>query len=95
LAELLIGISDGNAIGKQRLSLELAGADGTAVPAKEIRQRVAPIAGSRAFVEWQDVKPLINYLEAQRRAIVDQVAARTRAEAVGPDVAIPGSRQLM
>ena len=80
LAALLIEISDGNATAKRRLRLELAGADGPAELAKEIRKRLATIARSRSFVEWQDVKPLISDLEAQRRAIVDQVAARMPAE---------------
>jgi hypothetical protein len=80
LAELLIEISDGNATAKRRLRLEPAGADGPAELAREIRKRLATVARSRSFVEWQDVKPLINDLEAQRRAIVDQVAARMPAE---------------
>ena len=80
LAALLIEISDGNATAKRRPRLELAGADGPAELAKEIRKGLATIARSRSFVEWPDVKPLINDLEAQRRAIVDQVAARMPAE---------------
>lgn len=80
LAALLMEISDGNATAKRRLRLELAGADGPAELAKEIRKRLATIARSRSFVEWQDVKPLISDLEAQRRAIVDQVAARMPAD---------------
>lgn len=80
LAALLIEISDGNAIAKRRLRLELAGADGPAELAKEIRKRLATIARSRSFVERQYVKPLVNDLEAQRRAIVDQVASRMPAE---------------
>ncbi len=80
LAALLIEISDGNATAKRRLRLELAGADGPAELAKEIRKRLATIARSRSFVERQNMKPLINDLEAQRRTIVDQVALRMPAE---------------
>src|SRR5579871_5029801 len=80
LAELLLEISDGNATAKRRLRLELAGADGPTVLVKEIRKRLATIARSRSFVEWQDVKALVNDLEAQRRGIVEQVAPRMPAE---------------
>ena len=54
LAALLIEISDGNATAKRRLRLELAGADGPAELAKEIRKRLATIARSRSFVERQN-----------------------------------------
>jgi hypothetical protein len=82
LAELLIEIGDGNAAVKRRLRLELAGAESPAVLAKEIRKRLATIARSRAFVDWQKRKSLVDDLEAQRRAIVDQVAKRMPAEAL-------------
>ena len=80
LAELLIEISDGNAAAKRRLRLELAGAESPDELAKEIRKRLATIGRSRAFVDWQNRKPLVDDLEAQRRAIVDQVAKRMPAE---------------
>jgi hypothetical protein len=80
LAELLMEISDGSAVVKRRLRLELVGAESPAELAKEIRKRLATIARSRSFVEWQDLKPLASDLEAQRRAIVDQVAKRMSAE---------------
>src|SRR3954453_18078429 len=76
LAELLIEISEGNATVKRRLRLELAGAESPDEFAREIRKRLATIARSRSFVDWQNRKSLIDDLETQRRAIADQVAKR-------------------
>ncbi len=80
LAELLIEISEGNATVKRRLRLELAGAESPAELAREIRKRLATIARSRSFVDWQNRKSLVDDLEAQRRAIADQVAKRMPSE---------------
>ena len=80
LAALLTEISEGNAAIKRRLRLELAGAESPAALAKEIRKRLATIARSRSFVDWQNRKSLVDDLESQRRAIVDQVAKRMPAE---------------
>jgi uncharacterized protein DUF6880 len=79
LAELLIEISEGSATIKRRLRLELAGAESPAELAREIRKRLTTIARSRAFVDWQNRKSLVDDLEAQRRAIVD-VAKRMPVE---------------
>src|ERR1700760_811083 len=76
LAQLLVEISDGNAPVKRRLRLELAGTDSPTAVAKQIRKRIATIARSRSFVDWHNRKSLVDDLEAQRRAIVDQVATR-------------------
>jgi hypothetical protein len=80
LAQLLMEISEGNATARRRLRLELAAAESPAELAKEIRKRLATIARSRAFVDWQSRKSLIDDLEAQRRAIADQVGKRMPAE---------------
>jgi hypothetical protein len=80
LAELLIEISEGNAAIKRRLRLELAGAESPAEVAKQIRKRLATIARSRSFIDWQHRKSLVDDLDAQRRAIVNQVATRLPAE---------------
>lgn len=80
LAELLIEISDGNAVAKRRLRLELAGAASPVELVKEIRKRLTTIGRARAFVDWQNRKTLVDDLEAQRRIIVDQVARRMPAE---------------
>ncbi len=81
LAELLIEISTGNAVAKRRLRLELAGTEGPAAMAKEVRRRLTTIAQSRSFVEWHQVKALAADLEAQHRAIVERVAKADPVEA--------------
>jgi Family of unknown function (DUF6880) len=80
LAQLLIEISEGNAPVKRRLRLELAGAESPTAVADQIRKRIATIARSRSFIEWHNMKSLVDDLEAQRRAIIDQVASRLPAE---------------
>ena len=82
LAELLIDISAGNAAAKRRLRLELAGAQSSQEVAKEIRKRLATIGRSRALVDWQKRKALVDDLETQRRAITDQVAKDDQTEAL-------------
>jgi hypothetical protein len=82
LARLLIEISERNAPVKRRLRLELAGADSPTAAAKEIRKRIATIARSRSFIDWQNRKSLVDDLEAQRRAIVEQLATGLSTEGV-------------
>ena len=82
LAELLMEVSEGNAPAKRRLRLALAGAESPAEVAKQVRKRLATIARSRSFVDWQNRKSLVDDLETQRRAIVDQVARHSPAEAL-------------
>ena len=80
LAELLLEISTGSAVAKRRLRLELAGADSPGEVSKEIRKRLTTIARSRSFVDWQNRRGLVDDLETQQRAIVDQVAKSDPAE---------------
>ena len=80
LAELLIELSTDNAGVKRRIRLELAGAQSPDEAAKEICKRLATIARSRSFVDWQNRRGLVDDLEAQRRAIVHQVAKADPAE---------------
>lgn len=82
LAELLIELSTGSAAAKRRLRLELAGTASTGEVAREIRKRLATIARSRAFVNWQKRSVLVKDLDAQRRAIVEQVAKSDPTEAL-------------
>jgi len=74
LAELLMEVSTGNAGVKRRIRLELASAQSPIEVTKEIRKRLTTIARSRSFVDWQNRRGLVEDLETQRRAIVDQVA---------------------
>lgn len=82
LAGLLMEVSQGNAVIKRRLRLELVSTESPAELSKEIRKRLATIARSRAFVNWQNRKALVDDLEAQRRAIVQTVAKRFPSEAL-------------
>jgi predicted component of type VI protein secretion system len=82
LAELLIEVSTGNAAVKQRLRLELAGAHNPGEVAKEVRKRLTTIARSRTFIDWQNRRTLVEDLEAQRSAIVKQVANADLTEAL-------------
>jgi len=82
LAELLIEVSTGNATVKRRLRLELASAQNPGEVAKEVRKRLTAIERSRAFVDWQNRKTLIEDLDAQCRAIVNQVANTDSTEAL-------------
>src|ERR1700675_1603922 len=63
LAELLIELSTGNAAAKQRLRLALAGAQSPGELAREVRKRLAAIARSRSFVDWQGVRSLVGDLD--------------------------------
>ena len=74
MAELLVEVSTGNAGVKRRIRLELASLQSPDQVAKEIRKRLTTIARSRSFVDWQNRRDLVDDLEAQRRAIVQQVA---------------------
>ncbi len=74
LAELLLEISAGNAAAKRLLRLELAGAESPSELAKEIRKRLAAIARSRVFFDWQNQRTLVDDLDTQRSAIADRVA---------------------
>ena len=82
LAELLIEVSTANAAVKRRLRLELAGAQSPSDVSKEVRKRLATIARSRSFIDWQNRRTLVEDLESQRRAIVNQVAKADLAEAL-------------
>jgi hypothetical protein len=80
LAELLIEVSAGNPGVKRRIRLELASLQSWDQVAREIRKRLTTIARSRSFVDWQNRRDLVDDLEAQHRAIVQQVAKVDPAE---------------
>ncbi len=82
LSELLIEITKGDAAAKRNLRLELAGTLGSGEVAKEIRKRLAAIARSYSFVEWEKLKALTKDLEFQRSAIVVQVSKDNPVEAL-------------
>jgi len=82
LAQLLIEISTGNAAAKRKLRLALAGAQSPREAAREIRKRLTSIARARGFVTWKNRKALVDDLETQRRAILEQIAPADPAEAL-------------
>jgi hypothetical protein len=67
---------------KRRLRFALAGAQGPGELAKEVRKRLAIMARSGSFVDWQGVRALADDLETQRRAIVETVAKADPKEAL-------------
>jgi len=73
LAALLLDITKGNAGAKRRLRLELAGEEGPADVAREIRRRLSTIARSQSFVDWQGRNAFAADLDIQRSAIVERV----------------------
>jgi hypothetical protein len=82
LAELLIEISTGDAVGKRRLRLELASAAGPIEVAREIRKRLTTIGRARSLVDWENRKVFVADLEVQRRTIIEKVAKAEPAEAL-------------
>jgi hypothetical protein len=82
LAELLIEVSTANSAVKRRLRLELAGAQSLGELANQVRKRLMALARSRSFIDGQNRRPLIEDLDAQRRAILNQVAKADVVEAV-------------
>jgi tetratricopeptide (TPR) repeat protein len=82
LAAIVLELVVGDAVAKRRLRLELTGqlAGGAGV-ATEVRKRLATIAKSRSFVDRHKYRDFVKDIEAQHRAIVDNVAANQPAEA--------------
>lgn len=81
LAELLVDLTKGDAAAKRRLRLELASRSGGGDVSAEIRKRLATIAKSRSFVDWEKVRALAADLDLQRSAILQYVAPSQPAEA--------------
>lgn len=82
LAELLIEITGGDAAAKRRLRLELVAAQDPGAIGQQVRKRLATIARSRSFVEWNKMKALADDLDTQRCTIVDRVTKRDADEAL-------------
>ena len=82
LAELLIEISTGRSAARRLLRLELAGAEGTAELAREVRHRLATIGRSRAILDWPKGGDLVDDLQVLRNAIVRRIATEDAIEAL-------------
>jgi len=81
LAELLLEFTEGNAAAKRKLRLELAAKFEPGAVAREVKKRLSALARARSFVDWRKMKALAEDLDAQRAAIVDQVAKVDAEEA--------------
>ena len=82
LAELLIEISTGKSGARRLLRLELAGAEGTAELAREVRRRLATIGRSRAALDLQKIRELEDELQVLRKVIVGRIATEDATEAL-------------
>lgn len=82
LAQLLMEIATGDAAAKRRLRVALAGARGPAEAGREIAKRLTSIARARRTVSWRTRKAVVDDLEAQRRAILEEVAPAAPDEAL-------------
>lgn len=82
LAQLLMDIADGDVATKRRLRLELTAQQAPETMAAEVRKRLTQIARARSFADWSRARDLAADLDAQRRAIIDQVAKSDAAEAL-------------
>jgi hypothetical protein len=81
LAELLLELAQDDAVIKRRLRLELASQAGGGDVAAEIRKRLATMARSKSFLDWNKVRPLAQDLDTQRSAIMAYVAPTHPGEA--------------
>ena len=82
LADLLIEISTGNAAAKRQLRFELAGQNGPAEVAREVRKRLSTIARSTSFIDWHRHRALVADLQTQRKAIAETIGPSDPDEAV-------------
>ena len=82
LAELLIQVSKGRTVVRRLLQLELAGREGPAELAREVRQRLAAIRRSRAAFDAQKRRDLLDELELHCAAIVERIAGEDPAAAL-------------
>ena len=76
LAELLIEISTGKSGAKRLLRLELAGAEGTAELAREVRRRLATIGRSRGSLDLQNIGSWRTSCKSSERSSFDASARR-------------------
>ena len=82
LAELLIEISNGKSGARRLLRLELAGAEGTAELAREVRHRLTTIGRSRAALDLQKIRELEDELQVLRKIIVRRITTEDAVQAL-------------
>ncbi len=81
LAALVLELGEGDRGIKRRVRLELTHAAGGGELAKEVRKRLATIARSRSFIDWDKVRAFVKDLDTQLEMITDKVAPDAPAEA--------------
>ncbi len=74
LAALLLDLTQGDALAKRRLRMELTSVSGSDDVADQVHKRLVSIGKAKSFVDWHNVKPLAHDIDVQRRAILDHVA---------------------
>lgn len=84
LAELMMELSRGDGAAQRRLRLELAGVQGAGEVARAIRRRLGQVARARGYLDWYSRRPVIDDLDAHRRAVVKRVAPQGPTEAPRP-----------
>ena len=77
LARLLMELSEGDGAAQRRLRLELAAGQGAGEVARMVRRRLGQVARARGHVDWYRRRPVIEDLDAHRRAILEGVAPGT------------------
>ena len=82
LAGLLMELSEGDGAAQRRLRLELAAGQGPGEVARAVRRRLGQVARARGYVDWYRRRPVIEDLDAHRRAILEGVAPGDPAEAL-------------
>ena len=82
LAELLMELNTGDGAAQRRLRLELAAGQGAGEVARAVRRRLGQVGRARGYVDWYQRRPLIDDLDAHRRAIAEAVAPQDPTEAL-------------
>lgn len=73
LAELLLELADGDAVLKRRLKFELTMLSDPSAAAKEIDKRIANLARSRSYVDWNRMRAFVHDLDTTRAMIAGKL----------------------
>ena len=82
LARLLMEVSEGDAAVQRRLRLELAAGQSAGEVARAVRRRLGQVGRARGYVDWYRRRPVIEDLDAHRRAVAEAVAPQDPTEAL-------------
>lgn len=81
LAAMMLEFCENDREIKRRVRFELAHAAGGGELAGEVRKRLATIARSRSFIDWDKARTFVKDLDTQLEMITEKVAPDTPAEA--------------